>query len=235
MHKAKLKNNIQLAVEEAKFATELAPNSVMAWESLGVIYRDIKLIAVGSLDPAIKALQKAIKLEPSNPVLLTELAKLYLINNQTNESINLLQSAIDQKSDYLAAYIGLAKVYETLDQPDKALVILEQVIQLTQNPELIYESGRLYYNQGDIDTAIVRFNQAVELRPSYANALYSMGLAYQQQGNEELALEQFNKVLELNPENEAVRVIIDEIVSEETLPTSRAGEEVVEEIQASIK
>ncbi len=212
--KSKLQNNIQQAVRAAEAATAVAPRSVMAWEALGAIYRDVRLIAIGSVEPAIRHLRKASELEPTNPVLLTELGKLYLANSQTKEAADAFEQAVKFKSDYYEAQLGLAQTYDNLGQTDKALVILEDLISRVQTPEIIYESGRLYYNQGKIDKAIERFKEAIALRPDYANAVYSLGAAYKKQGDKIRALEQFQKVLELNPGNEAVGKMVEELKNE---------------------
>ncbi len=209
--KQKLQINIQKAIKEGEMAITVAPNSVIAWETIGVIYRDIRLIAVGSLEPAIRYFKEAQRLEPTNPVLLTELGKLYLISNQTKNAVDSFEQAIAQKENYFEAHVGLAKTYDKLGQSDKALIILEEVINKQPNVEVIYESGRLYYNQNKIDKAIERFTQAIQLRPEYANAIYSLGLAYQKKGDNINALKQFERVLELSPGNKTVIDIISEL------------------------
>lgn len=202
---------IEAAARAAEAATVTAPRAVAAWEQHGALYRDIRYIAVGSLEPAIRSFERAHELEPTNPVLLTELGKLYLDREQTGEAVSAFERAIALKPDYLDAHRGLASAYDKLGQPDKALVVLEEVIRTRKNPELLYEAGRLYYNQGRLEEAIARFEAALALRPAYANALYSLGLAYRKQGNTAAALEQFEAVLALNPENAAVRELVEEL------------------------
>ncbi len=209
--KQKLQENIQKAIKEGEIAIEIAPNSVIVWETLGAIYRDVRFIAVGSLEPALRYFKKASELEPTNPVILTELGKLYLDNNQTKEALDYFEEAIKQKSNYYQAHVGLAKTYERLGHIDKALVALEETINHQPNAEVIYESGRLYYNQGNFDKAIERFTRATRMRPGYTNAIYSLGLAYQKKGDKIKALEQFEKVLEMNPGNEAVEKLVEEM------------------------
>jgi len=211
--KEELQNNIQKSIRATEAAVSAAPNSVMAWELLAAIYRDVRFIAVGSLDPAIKNFQKAVTLEPTNPILLTELARLYLAHNQTSDAVDVFNSAIENKADYIDAHIGLAKTYDVLGQTDKALLILEEINRVHPSAEVIYESGRLYYNQNDFDSAIERFNRAIQLRPDYANAIYSLGLAYQKKGEKELALEQFNKLLESNPDSELIKSAVSSLQS----------------------
>ena len=209
--KNKLQADIQQAITAGEAATVAAPNSVMTWELLGSLYRDVRTIAVGSVTPAIRYFEKAVSLEPTNPVLLTELGKMYLVNSQTNDAVTIFGKAITAKADYAPAIVGLAKTYEDLGQPDRALVLLEETTQRAPTAELVYETGRLYYNQNNTVRAIERFQQAIKASPGYANAIYSLGLAYQKQGDKELALEQFEKVLALSPNNEAVQKVIEEL------------------------
>jgi len=213
--KNQLQANIQRAIQAGEAATAVAPNSVMAWELLASLYRDVRAIAVGSVVPAIRYFEKAASLEPTNPVLLTELGKMYLANNQTNDAVTVLAKAIALKSDYAPAIVGLAKTYDSLGQPDRALVTLEEAAQRAPDAELVYETGRLYYNQNDTAKAIERFTQAIAARPDYANALYSLGLAYQKQGDNVKSLEQFQKVLELSPNNETVQKLVEELKGKE--------------------
>lgn len=208
-----VRKTVDRAVRAGEAATEAAPHAVSAWETLAALYRDIRFIAVGSTDPALRYFKKAQSLEPTNPVFATEIGKLHLDRNETGEAVAAFQRALELKPDYLDARRGLAKAYDELGQTDKALVILEEATRVHKNPELLYEAGRLYYNQGKLDEAIARFTAALELRPGYANAMYSLGLAYQQQGKTAAALEQFRAVLQMNPGNEAVQNIIAELES----------------------
>lgn len=209
--KNQLQADIQQAIAAGEAATAIAPNSVMTWELLGSLYRDVRAIAVGSMAPAIRYFEKAASLEPTNPVLWTELGKLYLANNQTNDAVAAFEKVRALKPDYAPAVIGLAKTYDSLGQPDKALVLLEEAAQKLSDAELVYETGRLYYNQNDAARAIERFRQAVALKPDYANAIYSLGLAYQKQGDNAKALAQFQQVLELSPRNAAVQKVVEEL------------------------
>jgi Flp pilus assembly protein TadD len=75
-NKPEQEQNIQLlqalaagSIQQARLATSLSPNSVAAWENLGIIYRDARGLVGGTLPFALEAFAKASELEPNNPFL----------------------------------------------------------------------------------------------------------------------------------------------------------------------
>ena len=201
----KIQNRVAQAINQAMIATSLQPNQVANWEVLGVIYREIKQLASGATDWGIKSFERAIELEPTNPVLYTELGKLYIAAGDTEKAQESFQRATEQKSDYADAQIQQAMLLEQAGDASEAIAKLESLIQA--NPysvEVIFQLGRLYFNNGQVDEAIKQFKGATILAPDHSNARYSLGVAYVAQGKNSLALEEFKKVLELNPGNEDV-------------------------------
>jgi len=212
-----LANMVALAVREGKRAVELSPNMVSAQETLGFVYRDIRGIAEGATDWGIKVFEKAIGLEPKNPILLTELAKLYIVNNNLEKAKELFNRALEMRSDYAEAAISLSILEESEGKTEEAIKRLENLI--NENPysvEAHFQLGRLYYNQNEHDKAIQQFQIAIQLFPNHSNSLYSLGLVYERKGDKEKALEFFRKVLELNPESGEVKDKIRELLKEES-------------------
>ena len=70
--------------------------------------------------------------------------------------------------------------------------------------EVLFQLGRLYFNNNQIDKAISQFNKVIILEPNHPNAHYSLGVAYIVQGEKTLAIEEFEKVLELTPGSQDV-------------------------------
>ncbi|MGQ9630276.1 MAG: tetratricopeptide repeat protein [bacterium] len=60
--------------------------------------------------------------------------------------------------------------------------------------------GNAYYERGEYDNAINRYNQALEKDPDFAEAYYKRGTAYRYKGEMERALEDFRKAIELRPD-----------------------------------
>lgn len=193
------------AIDQARFGTILQPNSVASWENLGIIYREIKGLAAGALEWGVKSFERAISLEPTNPVLYTELGKLYLSNNQSDKAKENFVKALEKKSDYSDALIQQALILEKEDILDEAISRLESLI--TTNPfhiDGLFQLGRLYFNKGRIDEAVILFQRVTTLVPGHSNAHYSLGVAFAAQKRLDLAIDEFERVLELNPGNQEV-------------------------------
>ena len=222
-----LSNNIYLAITYAKGgvigenvikgAVELSPNRVVAWETLGMIYRDIQGIAGGVLEWGMNSFEKAISLEPTNSVLHTELGKFYLVSGENDKAKEKFNKAKELKPDYIDASIQLALVYERENNAGEAIKQMEGLVaSYPNNIEVIFQLGRLYLNNNRTDEAISQFEKAIELFPNHSNSLYSLGLAYQIKGQKEEAIAKFEKVLELNPGNADVIAKIEELKKVET-------------------
>ncbi len=196
---------VSKSIDEAKRATELQPKSVVTWENLGIIYREIIGIAAGAADWSIKSFERAIDLEPTNPVLYTELGKLYLVGEDSQKAREYFQKALEKKSDYADALIQEALLLEREDILDEAIARLENLIAKDPgNLEAYFQLGRLYYNVGRIDQAIELFQAVTLWMPQHSNALYSLGVAYTAKGQTQEAILAFERVLELNPGNQDV-------------------------------
>ncbi len=201
----KILNVAAQSINQAKTAAELSPNSVATQETLGAVYRDIRPLATGALEWGIKTFEAAIKLEPTNPVLYTELGKLYVVKNDGQKAVELFEKAIELKPDYTEALTQDVAIYEREQKPEAVINKLEELSsKYPSNVEMLFQLGRVYYNDGQISKAISQFNKVIELSPNHSNTLYSLGTAYQKQGKTQEAAATFKRVLELNPGNQDV-------------------------------
>src|SRR3989338_2309620 len=132
------------AIAAAKSAAQLAPYSVAAQETLGMIYRDIRPLASGSEPWAVQSFNSAVLLEPTNPVLATELARAYLNSNDIFNAEKYFIGALELKPDYYEAKFGLAKAYLKNKKDNQALVLLNELARQVTDAEVFYELGRFY-------------------------------------------------------------------------------------------
>ena len=61
------------------------------------------------------------------------------------------------------------------------------------------ELGWRYFNQGDMDTALKRFNQALILDPNFAPAYFGTAYVYSVQNKLDLAIQNYRKSIEKDP------------------------------------
>lgn len=207
---SQIKDLMGKSVEWARKAAITAPDSVAAQEVLAIVYKQFGVKGPGNKPLSIPAFERAINLEPTNPVLLAELGKVYFENNDNKNAIFNFEEALKMKNNYDDAALYLAKAYEEEMQTDKALAVLNNISE-TQNSDIVYEIGKIYYNQKRYDQAINKFKETLALSPNHANALYSLGLLYSDLNDKKLALYYLKKVLSLNPENIEVKSKIKEL------------------------
>jgi len=68
------------------------------------------------------------------------------------------------------------------------------------SPEDHYNRGIEEGKKGNYDNAIYEFNQALQLRPDYADAFFGRGVAYAHKGNQDQAIIDYNRALQLKPD-----------------------------------
>ena len=214
------------AIQQARTATVLNPNSVNTWENLGVIYRDSSGLVGGTLPFAIEAFEKAKDLEPNNPIYYREICRLNLTNEEKDwdKTVANCQKAVELKPNYLDAQIQLALVYEQKGEIEEAIKQMESILERLKGlsfqrgselagaaTEIYFQLGRLYFNLNNTDKAIPMFEQSVIITPNYANARYALALSYQAKGRTQDALIQLDLVNQLVPDNENILALINQL------------------------
>ena len=114
--KLQVSQAIQQAINEAKSAVTLNSLSAQNWSNLGLIYSNLLSATQGSDSWAISSYQRAINLDPRNPIFRMMLGSLYYILGQYQDSTNLFQQAVTLKPDWANARYNLAwSLYQQKD------------------------------------------------------------------------------------------------------------------------
>ena len=82
---------------------------------------------------------------------------------------------------------------------------------MPENVSLVFELGRLFYNDGRIDEAIVKFESILEIFPLHSDTLFSLAVAYEEKDEIDKAIGFFERVLELNPGHQEVIARLEEL------------------------
>ncbi|MCG2690109.1 tetratricopeptide repeat protein [Candidatus Parcubacteria bacterium] len=210
----KITNLVALSVKEVKSAIEVSPKMVATYEMAGIVYSTIRPAADGAIDWAKKSFESALELEPTNPATLTQLALLYLAEDNQEKGRELLERAVANKSNYVPAQIQLARLESEAGNSEATQERLENLVAKAPfSVEARFELGRLYFNEARYQDAREQFEAAVILFPNHSNSLYSLGLTYEKLDMVEEALLAFNKVLSLNPGNKEIIAQIERLES----------------------
>ncbi len=218
-----LQNIIAWAINAARRATELNPIDPLNWSNLGNVYENIILITTGADVFAKESYQKAMELDPQNPQLPVDLARVFItsadqsrVKNEINlweekigEAKKALEKSISLKSDYAPAHFLMAQIYIRENNLAKAIEKLEELkLSNLGDAGLAFQLGFLYYRNNQTDQAQKEFERTVTLDENYSNARYFLGLIYEQKGEKQKAIEQFEKIEKLNPDNQEVKKIL---------------------------
>jgi TolB-like protein len=127
------------AIAEAKRAIALSPNFYSPYSVLG-----ISLIFAGRPAEAIDALEKAIRLNPRNPLYLetylTALGVAYASTGRSAEAITALKRAVSLVPNDPTPHLNLASIYSASGQEDEARAEIAEVLRL--NPSFSLEGLR---------------------------------------------------------------------------------------------
>ena len=101
----------------------------------------VRYLSEGSYEEAIIAFTAAIEIDPRQPLAYVGRGDAYLGSGETEENLAAAQAdyekAMELDETLESAYLGLANVYVQQGEADKALEILRQGLERTENSQLI--------------------------------------------------------------------------------------------------
>lgn len=141
--------------------------------------------------------------DPAEKVgLLQNVARSYYVEKNVDQSVATLEQALalapdDPDSTRLIVDILLAAGREKDAEPYMARLPEGEKI----DPNALLNLGIGAYNDGDMDTALEKFNKVLAAYPDNADAHYYLGLVHMGKMKNDLALASFGKMLELQPDH----------------------------------
>ena len=116
------------AIEEAKIAEKLSPNSLGILRQITTIYIKLSQVDINHLSYARDYLEKSLLLSPNDAKLYFNLGLIYANSVDTQKAIETLGKAVDLKANYKQARSNLATLYLKENEKDKARQQLEYVL-----------------------------------------------------------------------------------------------------------
>lgn len=160
------------------------------------------------------------------------------ISRLIQQAIREGKAAVALNPKLVTAWENLADIYRQITNlaggTDKwAIATIQQAIALDPvNPNLRLSLGGLFYGQGKYDEAIRLFQQAVDLKPDFANAHYNLAAAYREKKEYTKAAAEMEITISLTdantPDFEKAKKELSELTSKlpaaTPLPSTSSGE-----------
>ena len=173
-----LDTNPVAAKEDLEKAIEISPDSAPAY-----LYLADAELALGENAAALSSAMKANQLDITLvPVYLT-LGKAYILDDQNDQAINVLQTyTIYAPGDY-SAYLLLGTAYNVSDQFDAAVEILTRAINAGHgNADAFFQRGSAYLNLKKPQLAKADLRLSIAYDPLGFETFIRLAMAYDQQG-----------------------------------------------------
>jgi tetratricopeptide (TPR) repeat protein len=169
------------------------------------------LLVYGMKPEAIAVLEDQEKRVQSHPQIDTtlRLANAFLTLGLVDHAERNAQRALSQKPDCTACYRMLAQIAEHQGDSEKALSYFVRAKQLApQDPEVLFEFGRVCLERNLLDDALPALSKAVELRPDNDAYVYTLGSANVGKQHLADALQLFQQLLKKHPQDASLMYAI---------------------------
>lgn len=164
-------------------------------------YRAIELCQKREFDLGMLALKKALALDPSNPVVLTNRGVVWFLKGQVKKALGDFSRALRRDPELAGAYYNRAQAHEFLGHLAPAIADYTRV--LRREPEhrkALNNRGVLYVRMGRLGEALEDFDRSLRLGDD-EEIYFNRGLARILGGDVDGARQDLQKALEFAPEN----------------------------------
>ena len=159
-----------------------------------------ELLSQGNMDDALEEFQKAVELNPKDPVAQRNVAYVLDRQGKVEEAIDAYKQAIELDPKNLLAYNNLGVLYDKEGKYDEAIWQLENALSVNpsdpttlKNLENAKKSKAVMQER---ENQLAALRREVDIQPENALALYKLGRLYAFFDRKEEALEWLGKALE---------------------------------------
>ncbi len=171
------------------------PKEVRALQGLSLIYEK-----QSSLPQALETLQKALAIDPNNPVTHKNLAALYMRSGDQAAAIIHFKKVNELQPSDADAYLYLGVLYEASQRYAESIQALEQGARIDYNSARLQKAlGVAYERVGDLEKSEVALRRAVDLDPEDQITKVNLALLLIQRKQEGVALPLLEAVIKKTP------------------------------------
>ena len=186
-------------------AVNVDPHCVLARSNLGMLERQ-----AGNIDEAIKHYEAAIAIDPTDAILLNNLAVAVKQDpNRLAESIEISRRAVEIMPKHPDLHFALATSLQQAGSVDEAIAELNVCLRLKPGqPKYHRGLGKIFIRTRQYSEAEKHYAKALELElklnprgMGVINALDRLGYISLATGRKELGISYYQRILEIDPQN----------------------------------
>jgi len=147
---------------------------------------------------SLKNFEKAIKYDPNNKAVLSELASAYVDLRKYFDAKNTYKKLVDLGDASATNYKQLLQLSFNMRSYDEALVYANNLKKTDPSEKVNYYIGKIYYDQDNYGDAIQSLNAAAKEDPQNAEIPYMIGHSYSDMMNYKLAVPFYQKAIALD-------------------------------------
>ncbi len=166
-----------------------------------------RALAAADFDAALKAYQKAVRLDPTFPAAHTKLGVAYKEVGDLDQAETTLQKAVELDPKGYEPVFQLGEVYRLLDRAKQA--IRAYLAAIENDPNQFFAHFRLagcYQQLEQFASAIESYRTALKIDPRNAYAWSNLGACYDSDGDPYQAISSYKRSLECNVQQPLVLV-----------------------------
>jgi tetratricopeptide (TPR) repeat protein len=189
---------LTLALEDIDWVIENQPDLAVARQQRIEIH-----LENGDAESAIADAQMLIDQGIENASLLSDYGYARFLNQEFEQSVELLQRAVALDKSNLSARYRLSQSYSKLGRIDEAVAELSAILEVDSEHAIPFVvRGYHYLMLGQYDQAGKDFEDALKIEPKELQALRGRSLVYEMLGDRKRALKILDEALEIDPSNE---------------------------------
>ncbi|MFL6335878.1 MAG: tetratricopeptide repeat protein [Pyrinomonadaceae bacterium] len=175
-------------------STEASAEAARARAELGAALFEAGLLKEAEAESAV-----ATRLDPSNAVVVMQLARVQLARKDVRGAGRTLESAVARGVESAPLYALLADVYQQAGHPENAIPAMRLAIQLNpQSEKYRFAYGVLLTDAYAPAAAVIRLEEALKEFPGSPRLWFALGLAHFKQGRDDDASRAFGRAAALD-------------------------------------
>jgi tetratricopeptide (TPR) repeat protein/predicted nucleic acid-binding protein len=192
----------EYAIKQAKELAQLTSTGINFYNLASLYYK------MGDYTESIIFSRKALKANNVNVETYRLLCNSLLQANKAREAKDEFENALKKYPDDLELKLNYSATLSTLENSERAIEILTQVIYNDPKCVFAYKAlSHIYYKEASYEEALEYSKKAVFIEPEDEDAHFVMGCSLLNLGKTEEAVKEIQKVVEINPNSDCARLV----------------------------